>query len=122
MRPLEPTIYHLATAADWDEAQRSPHGYATSTLGVTLAQQGFIHCSFADQVQGTADRFYAGRTDVVLLAIDPAQVASPVRVDPVGEDAFPHVYGPLNVSAVRSASPLTARADGTLDARVPPIA
>jgi glutathione S-transferase len=122
MRPLEPMVYHLAISTDWDEALLSGQEYRTSTVGVTLAEQGFIHCSFADQVQATADRFYAGRSDVVLLTVDPALLTSPIRVDEVGVDAFPHVYGPLNPSAVRSARVLAVGSDGTLDASVPPIA
>ena len=35
-------IYHIATAADWAQAQRDGQ-YATSTRGRTLAEEGFIH-------------------------------------------------------------------------------
>jgi uncharacterized protein (DUF952 family) len=122
MRALEPTLYHLALAADWDEAVATGADYTTSTLGVTLAEQGFIHCSFPDQVQRIADLVYAGRDDVVLLTLSTGLVAVPVRVDEVGADAFPHLYGPLNTSAVVHVRPLTQGTDGRLDAAPPPIA
>lgn len=122
MRPLEPTIYHLAIAADWDEAVTAGRGYSMSTLGVTLAEQGFIHCSFADQVQRIADLVYRGRTDVLLLTVDPGLVTVPIRVDKVGEDAFPHLYGALDLAAVRAVRALRAGADGRLDAEPAPIA
>ena len=75
---------------------------------MSLAEQGFIHCSFAEQVQATADAFFAGRTDVVLLEIDPARLgAVEVRVEPAGDPAgFPHLYGPLPVTAVVRVLPL----------------
>jgi uncharacterized protein (DUF952 family) len=122
MRPLEPTIYHLAIASDWDEAVVSGLGYTISTLGVTLAEQGFIHCSFADQVQRIADLAYRGRDDVVLLTVDPSLVTVPIQVDEVGDDAFPHLYGPLHPAAVRGIRALHAGADGRLDAAPAPIA
>lgn len=93
-------IFHLALAADWDRDPTGP--YETSTLGVSLAEQGFIHCSFRHQVGKIADLVYQGRQDVVLLEIDPALLGAPVKVedlDGIG-DAFPHIYGPLNRDAV----------------------
>ena len=105
-------IYHLALAADWDRAQAPGAAYTTSTLGVTLEQEGFIHCSYAQQVQAVADGFYRGRGDVVLLTLDPGLLTSPWPVDPVGDDAFPHVYGPLDLAAVVDVRPLGLGPDG----------
>jgi hypothetical protein len=36
----------------------------------------------------------------VLLAIDTDLLASPWLEEPVGGDVFPHIHGPLNISAV----------------------
>ncbi len=119
---MEPTIYHLALARDWQAAVAAGGAYTVSTLGVALAEAGFIHCSFADQVQRVADVVYCGRDDVVLLSVDPARVSVPIRVDQVGPDAFPHLYGPLQPSAVRAVRPLTPSPDGRLDATPAPIA
>lgn len=112
MRELEPTLYHLALSGDWDAAVASGADYTTSTLGVSLAQEGFIHCSFADQVQQVADRFYAGRPDVLLLTLDPTRLTSPVRVEHAGHDEFPHVYGPLDRAAVADVRLLPLEPDG----------
>jgi uncharacterized protein (DUF952 family) len=108
-------IYHIATAADWHRAQRDGE-YTTSTIGRTLAEEGFIHASSATQVPDVANRFYRGVTeDLVVLVIDPARLRSPVRYDPVPGDAepFPHIYGPLNVDAVLAARPFPPGPDGT---------
>ena len=48
-------IFHIATVADWEAAQRSG-SYTTSTLGRTLVEEGFIHASRADQWQGVRQR------------------------------------------------------------------
>lgn len=105
-------LFHLALNAEWEAALRGA-GYRTSTLGRTVAEEGFTHCSRAHQVAGVATRFY---TDVheplVVLEVDPVLLTSTV-VDEVpagASEAYPHVYGPLDVVAVVAAHPV--RRDG----------
>lgn len=108
-------IYHIATRADWERAERAGE-YATSTIGRTLAEEGFIHASQATQVADIANMFYRGVPgDLVVLIIDPARLRAPVRYEHVpGSDApFPHIYGPLNTDAVLAARPLAPAPDGT---------
>ena len=50
-------IYHIAEAADWEQAQRDGQ-YTMSTRGRTLAEEGFIHASTASQVALVANAFY----------------------------------------------------------------
>jgi anti-anti-sigma factor len=100
-------FFHIALAADWAAAQAAGE-YTMSTRGRTLAEEGFIHCSFADQVDATAARFYADVDDVVVLRIDPRRLTSRVVVEDLygtGE-RFPHVYGPIPVTAVVDVQPL----------------
>lgn len=102
-------IFHIATAADWAAAKRSG-GYTTSTLGRTLEEEGFLHASRRDQVGATFTAFYADvREPLVLLTIETDRLASPWREDAVGDDTFPHIYGPLNPSAVVDVQPLNGR-------------
>lgn len=108
-------LLHLAVAAEWERAQRSGT-YERSTIDTSLAEEGFVHCSFPHQVQGTADRYYRGRDDIVLLRIDADRVAAEVRVESASDgDGYPHVYGPIPVDAVTSAVPVPMAADGRLD-------
>ena len=100
-------IFHLAEAAHWEDAQRTG-AYAQSTLGRTLAEEGFIHASREDQWETVRATYYADHDGpLVLLEIDPDLLTSPWREDPVGDTTFPHVYGPINTSAVVDARPLT---------------
>lgn len=86
-------------------------------MGVALSEQGFIHCSFRNQVQQIADLVYRGREDVLLLMIDPDRLTARVEVEALGDgDAFPHIYGPLNREAVVRSSRLLPLGDGRLDA------
>ncbi|WP_137292081.1 DUF952 domain-containing protein [Nocardioides dongxiaopingii] len=104
-------IFHIATVADWEAALLSGR-YTTSTLGRTLAEEGFIHASRGDQWQGVLDRFYAGVTEpLLLLVLDTDLLTSPVveeTVDgaPPGSETFPHVYGAITPDAVVRTIPL----------------
>ena len=100
-------IFHIATRADWDETLRTGT-YATSTVGRTLTEEGFIHASRREQVAGVFERYYRplGKP-LVLLTIDPSRLTdAEVRVEPVGDDTYPHVYGPINRAAVVGVEPL----------------
>ena len=105
----EPVIYHLTTRYDW-EAQR--HGEMFTAA--SLRAEGFIHCSTAGQVVGTANMLFHGRTDLVVLCIEPSRVQAEVRYENLegGTTLFPHVYGPLPIGAVRTVHPFPPEADG----------
>jgi uncharacterized protein (DUF952 family) len=106
-------IYHIAEAGDWEQAQRDGQ-YTTSTRGVSLAEQGFIHASQPAQVALVANAYYQGVPDLILLTIDTERVGSPIRYEPVpGQDQpYPHIYGPLNPGAVIGTRPFTPGPDG----------
>lgn len=95
-------ILHLAIESEWQAAVETGTPYDRSTIGVSLAEEGYIHCSFPEQVAATAERYYAGRDDVIVLVVDPARLGSPVVVEDLSGSgqAFPHVYGPIPVDAV----------------------
>ena len=99
-----PEIFHITLPADWEQAQRDG-AITMSTRGVTLAEEGFVHCSYGDQVAGTAARIFGELDEVVVLRIDPDLVTSPIVAEDLygsGID-FPHVYGPIDVGAVAEA-------------------
>ncbi len=98
-------IFHLALPADW-VAAFAVGDYTMSTRGVTLEQEGFIHCSTREQLVGTANRFYRDLDQLVVLTIDPHLVPSAIVWESPGADLdvlFPHIYGPLPVAAVNLA-------------------
>jgi uncharacterized protein (DUF952 family) len=101
-------LFHLALRRDWEAAQDAGE-YQVSTRGRTLAEEGFLHASYAHQWQGVRDAYYADVTEpLVLLEVDPDLLDVPLVVEtPEGaDDAFPHIYGPLPVTAVVDVRPL----------------
>jgi copper homeostasis protein len=103
------TIYHITTRLEWEQAQEQGSYRAES-----LATEGFIHASTADQLAGTARRFYEGREGLVVLKIelDRLKVAIDWAKSPHSPDPFPHLLGPLNCDAVVEVVPLVADDSG----------
>jgi uncharacterized protein (DUF952 family) len=101
-------VFHIAERARW-EAAKLAGSYAQSTYGRTLDEEGFIHAAREDQWPAVRERYYADVAEpLVLLAIDTDRLTAPWREDQVGAETYPHIYGPLNPSAVLTAVPLDA--------------
>lgn len=96
-------IYHITTADEWNNAKMKANDEGQFFYSATsLDTEGFIHCSKEDQVSGVLQRYFGGKEGLVKLVIEPERLSSPVKyekADSIGEE-FPHVYGPINSSAV----------------------
>ena len=94
-------IHHLATAEDWE--RRTAGHYEPASL----TDDGFIHLCAARQLAGVVERYYRGRTDLVLLTVRTDRLDAPlVWEDTTGSgERFPHLYGPLALASVLSAEP-----------------
>ena len=99
-------ILHITSRAEWNEAQTRGEYIAPS-----LQTEGFIHCSTEKQVVHVANAFYRGRNDLVLLHIDEAKLKPELKWEPPAgkpapgisdSDSFPHIFGPINLTAVAS--------------------
>jgi len=105
-------ILHIISRSDWNQAQSR-----SAYIPDSLRHEGFIHFSLPEQVIGTANRFYEGQTDLVLLVVDPAKLRAEVRLEPPLEAPesdmrFPHLYGALNLDAVVRVINFPPDADG----------
>ena len=103
------TIYKICDSALWREAERA----GVFSGAPVDHHDGFIHFSTAAQVAETAGRHFAGKDDLLLVAIDAAALGSALRYEPSrGGQLFPHLYGSLPLSAVRWIRPLPLGAVG----------
>ena len=94
-----PPILHVMTPEAWTAFEAAGTS-DDSARDRTLAEEGFIHCSYEEQLDGTLTRYYADLPEVVVVRLDPERLGSEVKV----EGGFPHVYGPLTIGAVIDAS------------------
>lgn len=92
-------IIHVTPAATWQSALERGF-YETGSLQL----EGFIHCCHEEQLTGVIRRYYRHTPNLVLLHIDETLLTAPLRyeVAPSVNEAFPHVYGPINLDAVVS--------------------
>ncbi|MFM6925341.1 MAG: DUF952 domain-containing protein [Ferruginibacter sp.] len=96
-------IYHVVTGTNWQKALQQGFYEADS-----LASEGFIHTSKAEQVAGVLERYYKGQSDLVLLHIDETRLTAPLKYElaPSVNEEFPHIFGRLNIDAVIKAEQL----------------
>jgi uncharacterized protein (DUF952 family) len=106
---LTATIYKICDSTLWCEAER-----AGVFAGAPVDHaDGFIHFSTAAQVAETAARHFAGKEDLLLLAVDAAVLGPALRYEPSrGGQLFPHLYGTLPLTAVRWVRLLPLGANG----------
>ncbi len=110
-------IYHIASRRAWREAQQRGEYRAEN-----FEKDGFIHCSTNTQVLPVAEKYYPGQRGLLVLAIDPALLSSDLKWEPPSEgapppgvpagEAFPHVYGPINLNAIVKVFDLETNSDG----------
>ena len=106
------TLYKIVPAALWREAQRDGRFRGSP---VDLAD-GFIHFSTAAQVEETAAKHFAGRDDLLLVAVEEEKLGDKLVYEVSrGGALFPHLYAPLPTALAAFASPLKRRADGAHD-------
>ncbi len=101
------SLFHLVRPGEWPAsgAYRPP----------SLAAEGFVHFSFADQIAGSANRHYGDDSELAVVEVDPMLLGVPIRVeDSYGRGvAFPHAYGPVPVAAAIGLRPLQRAPDGS---------
>ena len=101
--------YHLVPVEEWerhkDEAEYTPAAFDAD---------GFIHCTNGlDELVAVGNRYYQqDPRRYLVLILNVSKIASPVRYDDP-DQVFPHIYGPLNTSAVVGMLEVSRADDGT---------
>jgi uncharacterized protein (DUF952 family) len=114
------TILHLVSQSEW-EAALPLKDYLPSAF----AADGFIHCTFGeDELLAVANRFYRQVPgEFLVLEIDESKVTAPIKWEPpihpdgtptdgIDQVLYPHIYGPLNRSAITGIKKLVRNNDG----------
>ena len=89
-------IYHIALPAEWERFKGKP-----SYQPASLAAEGFIHCSYAEQIDKVLQRYFRDAGEVLILKIDTDKLLARLVEEPsTGGEVYPHIYGRLNHNAV----------------------
>jgi uncharacterized protein (DUF952 family) len=108
------TIVIISNESFWTESQKTGE-YIQSTIGSTLDDVGFIHCTSPEQTIMIANRHFAQYENLILLMIDSGKVKPEVKFEASlsGRGGiYPHIYGPLNVDAVYNVVALSKNENG----------
>lgn len=101
-------FYHMCALSEWVAAQRQGEYRA-----VSLTTEGFIHASTQEQIVATANRYYRGRQDLVLLGIDRQKLTAEVRWEAATHGGlYPHIYGLIPLDAVAQVIPFPCNNEG----------
>lgn len=89
-------IYHIVTPEVWEK-----HRDETEYEAETLATEGFIHCSYRNQLEEVLERYYSHAEKVLILHINTNLLTSKLVSEPsTGGEFYPHIYGTINRSAI----------------------
>ncbi len=91
----ERMIFHITDVNSWNKQRTDTHFKGNQS-------DGFIHASTSSQLQRTREKYFAGRSKLLLLTIDPLKVTPEIRFEDLQQEGqlYPHIYGDLNLDAV----------------------
>ncbi len=91
-------IYHIVLPDVWEEFKDETFYEAAS-----LQTEGFIHCSFAVQLDAVLARYYSDARDVLVLTVETEKLTSRLVNEPsTNNEIYPHIYGTINRDAIVS--------------------
>ncbi|MCS0638310.1 DUF952 domain-containing protein [Streptomyces sp. LP05-1] len=104
-------LFHVVPPRDWTAAPGEPYAPAS------LAAEGFVHCSDGEAAAlAVAEAYYREVPGPLLLVgLDEARLTAPVR----REGGYPHVYGPVERTAVTAVRELRRAPDGRVTGTAP---
>ncbi|MBL8182025.1 MAG: DUF952 domain-containing protein [Blastocatellia bacterium] len=99
-------VYHIVLPDDWAAFDTDLY------RAKSLETEGFIHCSFAEQLDGVIERYYARVDEIVILEIETDALMSRLVKEPsTNDEIYPHIYGPINRAAIVSETKRKVTAD-----------
>jgi uncharacterized protein (DUF952 family) len=102
-------VFKICGMDEWHRAEREKV-FRGSAVDL---RDGFIHFSTAEQLAETVAKHFAGRADLLLIAVDAEALGENLRFEPSrGGALFPHLYAELFLSAVRFVEPMPLGEDG----------
>jgi len=102
-------IYKICHNLEWQAAQ-APKVFRGTAKD---KEDGFLHFSTGAQVPGTLTRFYADATDLMLVAVESDLLGDRLKWEPASDgQTYPHLHGPLDLSAVRWNVPIPRKPNG----------
>jgi uncharacterized protein (DUF952 family) len=89
-------IHHVTTEQEWNSQRSNPEFIPTDYY-----REGFIHCCTPSQLSGVLERYFKGKTGLMLLHIDEALLKAELKYEAsTNNEKFPHLYGGITRHAI----------------------
>ena len=89
-------IYHIVLPEVWEKYKNEDLYEAES-----LRAEGFIHCSFENQLDAVLQRYYKDAEKILILEIETEKLTSElVEESSTNNEIYPHIYGKINRGAI----------------------
>ncbi len=106
---VDDIAYKVLTAEEFAALQAGSFEGAPIDLA-----DGYIHLSTAAQLTETVDKYFAGKTNLMIAAVDLRSLGT-IRWETSRNNAlFPHLYGRLETASILAACPLERAEDGAV--------
>ena len=102
-------VYKICTKSEWDEIKSK--GQLTGSK--KDLEDGYIHFSGEDQLEGTLKKFYPNQKDLILLKVDTLKLDQLLWEQASDGNMFPHLYSALDISNVIEEFEITLSDDGS---------
>ena len=102
-------IFKIIDVKEWQKVKQS-ETYLGSSKDI---EDGYIHFSGEDQVEGTLKKYYANQKDLVLLKVETLKLDHLIWEQASDGNMFPHLYSPLNLSNVTDEFEILLQDDGS---------
>ena len=102
-------IYKICTKSELQEA-KSKDQFVGSKKDL---DDGFIHFSGEEQVEGTLKKYYSNQNELILLKVDTLKLDHLIWEQASDGNMFPHLYSPLELSNVVNEFEISLKEDGS---------
>jgi uncharacterized protein (DUF952 family) len=102
-------IYKICTKLEWSEFKEK-NQFKGSKKDL---EDGYIHFSGEEQIEGTLKKFYSNQKDLILLKVNALKLDHLLWEQASDGNMFPHLYSQLDISNVVDNYEITLRDDGT---------
>ena len=102
-------IYKICTKLEWFEFKEK-NQFKGSKKDL---EDGYIHFSGEEQIEGTLKKFYSNQKDLILLKIDTLKLDHLLWEQASDGNMFPHLYSSLDISNVVDEFEIILKDDGS---------
>jgi len=102
-------VYKICTKSEWQEVKNKGQLKGSKKD----LEDGYIHFSGEEQVEGTLKKFYSNQKDLILLKIDTLKLDHLLWEQASDGNMFPHLYSSLDISNVVDEFEIILKDDGS---------